>query len=73
LSSSILDFLSRHCKVNEHDDCFGRWQGLGLEIYCYCKCHDKKGDALTEVHEPETNAINRMQPHISIARGEISD
>jgi hypothetical protein len=37
-----IDFLGRECKTNNHNDCVGRWLGLGFEISCYCNCHVKK-------------------------------
>lgn len=72
-NSTIIDFHSRECKTNKHHMCISRWHGLGLEIYCNCDCHYKKGDVLVKVHGPETNPINEMQPPISVARGKLSD
>jgi hypothetical protein len=45
--SSILEFVSRECKTDEHTKCDGRWSGLGFEIVCTCKCgHLKEGPTL---------------------------
>ena len=42
MTSNNTDFLGRDCKSNNHYGCAGIWNGLGLEIYCYCDCHSKK-------------------------------
>jgi hypothetical protein len=57
----VSDFLSRNCKMNNHNSCHGRWSGLGFEIVCDCKCgHNKKGMALELVGEPEANTIKAI-------------
>lgn len=71
--STIIDFLSRECKTNKHHECVSKWHGLGLEIYCYCNCHNRKEDVLVEVHRRKTDPINEMQSPVSIVRGEIND
>lgn len=39
----ILEFMSRECKQNLHNECSSKWEGLGFEIICTCKCsHNKK-------------------------------
>jgi hypothetical protein len=44
LTSNIatIDFLSRDCKDKKHFGYVGKWHGLGLEIFCYCDCHNKR-------------------------------
>ena len=39
-----LDFLSKYCKNNSHNECSCRWSGLGFQIICYCGCHKKNSD-----------------------------
>lgn len=54
-----LDFLSRYCKKEEHNECYGVWYGLGIEASCYCKCHGTEGErseASASVEWPLTNA-----------------
>jgi hypothetical protein len=40
-TDTILDFVSRECKNRWHQDCFGKWDGLGFEIICSCICGHK--------------------------------
>ena len=55
--ATLLEFLSKQCKNDTHNDCCGIWQGLGLEVLCDCKCHKKKEqEALAEVGGPVSNA-----------------
>jgi hypothetical protein len=35
---TLLDFLSKDCKNNNHRYCDGKWQGLGIEVICNCTC-----------------------------------
>lgn len=42
ITNAIINFISRDCKNDKHNDCCGIWQGLGLEVLCDCKCHKKK-------------------------------
>jgi hypothetical protein len=56
LNYSRLDFLSRDCRNNDHNECSGLWRGLGLEVYCYCGCHSKE-EASASVERPVANAI----------------
>jgi hypothetical protein len=73
ITSNSLDFLSRDCKSNKHHECIGRWDGLGLEIYCYCSCHNnKKGESIVEV-EVTTNTPRIMQPHTHTVADEVTD
>jgi hypothetical protein len=57
MNSIIFDFLSADCKDNDHNHCASRWQGLGIEVACNCRCHvSKKGEALQLVGRPVGNA-----------------
>jgi hypothetical protein len=38
----VADFVSRDCKSNLHQNCHGKWKGLGFEVICKCQCHNKK-------------------------------
>jgi len=61
-SDTSIDFLSRECRNNFHNSCHGKWEGLGFEIICSCKCgHGKNGQALELVEEPVANAIHNAQ------------
>ena len=37
--SNAIDFLSKDCKNNEHQKCYGNWVGLGFRVDCNCLCH----------------------------------
>jgi hypothetical protein len=54
--STITDFLSRDCKLNEHTNCHGQWSGLGVHVLCHCKCHNKKDAALVRVEGLDAKA-----------------
>jgi hypothetical protein len=59
---TISDFLSRECKSQLHESCHGKWEGLGFEIICSCKCgHSQNGQALELVGGPGANAIHNVQ------------
>jgi len=54
-----IDFRSKDCKSNRHQNCASKWNGFGFQIICSCKCHNRKEEeqqALAEVVGPETNA-----------------
>jgi hypothetical protein len=65
---TVSDFLSRDCKSQLHESCHGKWEGLGFEIICSCKCgHRKNGQALEWIEAPGSNAgyniqSNSMEP-----------
>jgi hypothetical protein len=60
--STIIDFLSRDCKSQLHESCHGKWEGIGFEIICSCKCgHGKNGQALDLVEGPAANAIQNTK------------
>lgn len=49
-----------------HNGCYGKWQGLGFEVLCDCKCHKKKEQqALEEVGGPVTNAISSLSQELT--------
>jgi hypothetical protein len=59
---TISDFISRDCKSQLHESCDGKWEGLGFEIICSCKCrHEKNGQTLDLVEGPAANAIHNVQ------------
>ncbi|MFL6424686.1 MAG: hypothetical protein ACJ71G_19725 [Nitrososphaeraceae archaeon] len=64
MNYNSLDFLSRDCRKNYHNECSGIWHGLGLEVYCYCNCHSKeeKQQASTWVERPVANAFGSVKP-----------
>ena len=35
-----IDILNKDCKLTNHSCCLGYWEGLGLEVYCNCSCHE---------------------------------
>jgi hypothetical protein len=47
--STVLEFISRECKIGEHTKCDGRWSGFGFEIICICKCGHLKEGATLEI------------------------
>ena len=58
----LLDFLSKSCKANIHRVCAGRWQGIGLEVYCYCCCHINKEKDVLEVSQSTANTVHHLSP-----------
>ena len=61
-NQTVSDFLSRECKSQLHESCHGKWEGLGFEIICSCKCgHGKNGHALDLVGGLGANAIQNAQ------------
>lgn len=60
-SIAVIDFLSRDCKYNEHNNCDNKWSGLGFEVICHCTCHKKKEQqALGKVGGPVSNATSSL-------------
>lgn len=43
--NQTIDFTSKNCKSNNHFECAGKWEGLGLEVICVCHCEDKHNNA----------------------------
>jgi hypothetical protein len=58
MTTLISDFLSKECKKNNHALCHRQWSGLGFQVICDCKCHNReeKQQALAWVEEPLANA-----------------
>ena len=49
----VFDFISKQCKGELHQNCYGRWQGLGFEVICGCRCgHNRLGQTLASVEGP---------------------
>jgi hypothetical protein len=62
-TAMVIDFISKQCKDNLHSECSGRWEGLGFEFICTCRCkHDKNSQALESVHQPSSNTNQSIQP-----------
>jgi hypothetical protein len=62
MQNSIVEFRSKDCKNNNHQNCASGWNGFGFEFYCSCYCHHKKEEALVSVGGPVTNALHDVQP-----------
>jgi hypothetical protein len=61
-TTMVIDFISKQCKDDRHCECSGRWEGLGFEIICTCKCkHDKNSQALESVAQPVSNPNQIVQ------------
>jgi hypothetical protein len=57
MTDTVIGFLSRECKIGQHQHCCGKWQGLGFEINCDCMCGHKKNHwTLDQVEGPRANA-----------------
>lgn len=39
--SNVIEFLSKECKNNTHQKCYGNWTGLGFRVNCSCHCHKR--------------------------------
>ena len=62
MTDTVIDFVSRECKTGQHQNCCGKWQGLGFEINCDCMCGHKKNHwALEQVEEPFSNTNWNVQ------------
>lgn len=48
-----IDFLSKHCKTNSHDDCHGKWKINDFVILCNCPCHVKMYQILENTENSE--------------------
>jgi hypothetical protein len=62
MTDSVIGFLSRECKIGQHKNCYGKWQGLGFEINCDCLCGHKNGWILDRVEGPRANTNQDVQP-----------
>lgn len=41
ITNDVLEFSSKHCKINYHNQCSGKWEGFGFTITCTCYCHNE--------------------------------
>jgi hypothetical protein len=61
MTDALIEFLSRQCKTGEHQNCCGKWQGLGFEINCDCTCgHSKNYWALEKKDDKQIQ--RRIKP-----------
>jgi hypothetical protein len=44
ITNTYIKFLNRECKNGLHQNCCGRWNGLGFEIICSCRCGHYKNN-----------------------------
>jgi hypothetical protein len=65
MQNSVVEFRSKDCKNNNHQNCAGSWNGFGFEFYCSCNCHHKKEEALESVGGPVASAIHEVQSSFS--------
>jgi hypothetical protein len=69
--STIIDFLSRDCKSHQHESCHSKWEGLGFEIICSCKCHvSKKIVVLDEAPQSAANTLFENVCHHTTKQGD---
>jgi hypothetical protein len=48
-NTCIIEFESKNCKQEQHNNCSNKWIGLGFTVTCICNCHkeiDKKNIVL---------------------------
>lgn len=38
-SKSLIEFLSKDCQTDNHNNCHGEWSGFGFKIICRCSCN----------------------------------
>jgi hypothetical protein len=62
LISEAIDFQSRDCKYNQHQNCTCRWYGFGFKFVCSCLWHNKKKGGVSSVEI----AINSV-PHETLS------
>jgi hypothetical protein len=43
-----------------HQNCYGRWEGLGFEIYCHCNCTHKKNEGPISSQIMTSELINAL-------------
>jgi hypothetical protein len=67
---TVLGFVSRDCKSNNHVNCTGCWYGFGFRIICSCKdCHgNTETKTLARVWDPAANVI--VESSLSSERAE---
>ena len=57
INQMVFDFISKQCKGGLHQNCYGKWKGLGFEVICGCRCgHNRLGQTLASVEGPAANA-----------------
>ncbi len=37
--NSVIRILNKECRTTNHGCCSGVWEGLGMEVWCNCLCH----------------------------------
>jgi len=57
--SYSLDFFSKECKNNYHNQCSSQWQGLGFQVYCNCECHKNQMLGRVESLPNTSNSPNK--------------
>jgi hypothetical protein len=65
-AATSLQFLSRQCKRNQHPTCHNGWEGLGIEIFCSCMCHESKNALITFLQASKLQTIIQF-PEIETA------
>ena len=59
-----IDFRSKECKNNRHQNCASIWNGFGIEILCNCECHlNKKRVVLDETPQSAANTLQDACHH----------
>jgi hypothetical protein len=38
-NTCIIEFQSKNCKQEQHNNCSNKWIGLGFTVTCTCNCH----------------------------------
>ena len=70
--SNVIDFLSKGCKDNEHQKCYGNWVGLGFRVDCNCLCHhenktiDTKSGKFGETVLESNNNMSKSKSHAQV-------
>jgi hypothetical protein len=63
MTDTVIEFVSRQCKTGQHQNCYGKWQGLGFEINCDCTCgHMKNYWALEEDDKNDKQTLRNTKP-----------
>ena len=66
-----IDFRSKDCKSNRHQNCASKWNGFGFEIICSCECHEsKKGVVLDEAPQSAANTLFQNVCHHTTKHGD---
>jgi hypothetical protein len=64
-TTGTLEFVSRECKNNNHNQCRRKWQGLGFEVICSCKCNHFEKKVLEEAGRQESNTTLRASTSVN--------